>query len=150
MSTIGRPLAPPVAGTSNTKPWSFAPMRLERRTVSSQVSHDPQPVGPPAQFTAVPESSATVSGARPGAYETAVTPPAKPGKPSGAPSVSGGSSNSSYAAVAVPAMRGPTDNSWLRSSVTPPPGARKAAMPSCLGGVAPPPVIASPVHENDR
>ena len=58
---IGLPLAPPAAGTSKTYPWSFPPTRLVRRTVSSQVSHDPQPVGPPAQFTAVPESNGVVT-----------------------------------------------------------------------------------------
>ena len=43
-----------LAGTSNTQPWAL-PTAGALRLVSSQLSQLPHDVGPPAQFTAVPE-----------------------------------------------------------------------------------------------
>ena len=57
---IGTALAAPRRGdgTSKTNPWSLAPSAAPRRITSSQVSHDPHGVGPPAQLVSVPPSVA--------------------------------------------------------------------------------------------
>ena len=135
MAVSGSNVARPSTGTSKIQPCS----RVKRGSltgsavVSSQVSHEPQGVGPPAQLRMVPAMLAVlrITFAACKSRSSVVVPP--PASVSYASEVENG----------VPVPR-----SWLRISRMSPFSSGNAAIPSCRFGVGVPSSRGSRVQPN--